>query len=198
MTTWNVTEDKILTREEINSIIADLKRKARRTALAARHLVLFRLSCCCGLRVSEICNLRLSDVNIERKQLKVNKGKGGKDRVVPIHWDQGTLDDLAAWKDRRKDEGAKPKDHFIITRKGTRLDRAAARRSFQSACRCLGKERADSLTIHHGRHSFVSHALDGGKNIVEVQRAAGHSNVATTSIYCHLVNSDQTVGNLFG
>jgi integrase len=62
----------------------------------------------------------------------------------------------------------------------------------------LGAARSQSLTIHHGRHTFVSHALAGGRSLAEVQAAAGHSNVAVTSAYLHIVvNDDEPVGNLF-
>jgi site-specific recombinase XerD len=63
----------------------------------------------------------------------------------------------------------------------------------------LGSERVAELTIHSGRHSFVSHALQGGRSILEVRGAAGHSSLSTTSIYAHLVDTDDgKVGNLFG
>jgi len=65
------------------------------------------------------------------------------------------------------------------------------------SCKVLGRERQAELTIHDGRHSFVSHALHGGRSIVEVRAAAGHSSLATTSIYAHLVDTDDKVGNLF-
>jgi integrase len=54
------------------------------------------------------------------------------------------------------------------------------------------------LTIHHGRHTFISHALAGGRSLAEVQAAAGHANVALTSAYLHiLVDDEEPVGNLF-
>jgi site-specific recombinase XerD len=55
-----------------------------------------------------------------------------------------------------------------------------------------------SLTIHHGRHTFISHALAGGRTLAEVRDAAGHSNVSITSVYLHVaVEDDAAVGNLF-
>ena len=63
----------------------------------------------------------------------------------------------------------------------------------------LGPDRLDSLTIHHGRHTFISHALAGGRTLAEVRDAAGHTNVSITSAYLHLVVDDEeSVGNLFG
>lgn len=62
----------------------------------------------------------------------------------------------------------------------------------------IGRERVAELTIHHGRHSFVSHALHGGRSPVEVQQAAGHASLAVTTIYAHLVDEDEQVGHLLG
>jgi integrase len=53
------------------------------------------------------------------------------------------------------------------------------------------------VTIHDGRHTFASHALAGGRSLVEVRDALGHRSIATTSLYLHLVEEDEAVGNLF-
>ena len=63
----------------------------------------------------------------------------------------------------------------------------------------LGRERLRTLTIHHGRHTFISHALAGGRTLAEVRDAAGHANVSITSTYLHVaVEDDEAVGSLFG
>ena len=62
----------------------------------------------------------------------------------------------------------------------------------------LGGGRQEELTIHHGRHSFVSHALAGGRSLAEVRDAAGHANISTTSIYAHVAVEDEwEPGDLF-
>ncbi len=66
------------------------------------------------------------------------------------------------------------------------MSRHALRLRFQRACAVLGAQRSRQVTIHHGRHTFVSHALAGGRNLAEVRDAAGHSSVAVTSIYLHV------------
>jgi integrase len=67
-----------------------------------------------------------------------------------------------------------------------------------TACKILGRERLRTLTIHHGRHTFISHALAGDRTLAEVRAAAGHSNVAVTSAYLHIIVDDtEPVGNLF-
>ena len=117
---------------------------------------------------------------------------------MPLNWDAGTLADIAEWKAYRASQGATASDLLVCTANGTAIDRLAARKAFKSVCeKPLGKDRG--VTIHDGRHTFVSHALHAGRSVVEVRDAAGHSNIATTSIYAHLVSDDDdVVGNLFG
>ena len=67
---------------------------------------------------------------------------------------------------------------------------------FRTACRVLGAERLASLTIHHGRHTFISHALAGGRTLAEVRDTAGHSNVSITSGYLHAAVEENGVGSL--
>jgi integrase len=122
-----VGASRILTANEIRTILSELKRKARRSSNTAQNLILFRLACCCSLRVSEATSLRLCEVRLgTRPTLKV-KGKGGKVRVVPLHWDAGTLEDLRAWKEHRKAQGATGSDLLIVTRDGGQIDRLNAR-----------------------------------------------------------------------
>ena len=61
----------------------------------------------------------------------------------------------------------------------------------------LGRERLTSFTIHHGRHTFISHALAGGRTLAEVRDAAGHANVIVTSGYLHVAVESEAVGRLF-
>ena len=204
--TWMVDQTKILGRSEIAETLTDQRRKAKRSINTRQNLVVFRLSTCCGLRASEIVGLKLGDVRvgIRRPYIQVRKsiGKGRKARRVPLWWDAGTLAELEAWKAERQRQGAKVSDPFVCSQQrntfGRRLDRFNVRKRFLTACRCLGPERARELTIHHGRHSFVSHSLAGGRSLAEVRDAAGHSNVAITSVYLHVATSDDdTVGNIF-
>ena len=78
------------------------------------------------------------------------------------------------------------------------LTRAFFRRRFLSA-QSLGRDRLRCLTIHQGRHAFISHALPGGISLAEVKAAAGHSSLVTTSAYLHIAVEDEgEVGELFG
>lgn len=210
MTGWTIDQTSILGRSEITRVIAELKRLGKRSRNARMNLAIFRLATCCGLRVSEIVGLRLSDVRMGLDRPYINipkaitKGYRGKyyARKVPLWWDRGTLDDLTAWKNERVAQGAKPGDRFVCSQAagtlGHRMHRDMARRRFIRSCTMLGPERQREVTIHTGRHSFVSHALANGRSLAEVKAAAGHRNIATTSVYTHVaVDDDGTIGDLF-
>jgi integrase/recombinase XerD len=203
--TATVNTTKILTRREIAAVLADLRRKSVRSPNARLNLVLFRLAACCGLRASEIAGLRQSDVRVEgsRPHLRIRAGaaKGGKGRIVPLWWDAGTLADIAAWLVARADQGAGPEAWFLVSlrpgRGAFRFSRHTLRKRFRTACKALGRSRLETLTIHHGRHTFISHALAGGRTLAEVRDAAGHANVSITSAYLHVAVEDEAVGRLF-
>ena len=144
-------------------------------------------------------------MGITRPYIRIPKtiAKGGRPRRVPLWWDAQTLADLTTWKEERIQQGAGPGDLFVCAQSrpafGHKLHRLDARQRFIRAYRALGKERQATLTIHHGRHSFVSHALAGGRTLAEVRDAAGHANISTTSIYTHvaLTEDDDAPGDLF-
>jgi integrase len=197
---------KILTRSELAAVLADLKRKAPRSKNTRQNLVIFRLACCCGLRASEIAQLQIGDVRVKqaRPHLRIRRGaaKGGRARTVPLWWDAGTLADLGAWKADRIAGGGQVDAPLVVSlvpgRESKEFSRHTLRKRFRTACKVLGTERLVSLTIHHGRHTFISHALAGGRTLAEVRDAAGHANVTVTSGYLHAdVDDRDEVKQLF-
>lgn len=216
---YNIDASKILTRAEITTVLIDLNRRAKRSVNSRMNLTIFRLATCCGLRSSEISGLKLQDVGIgiERPYLYLPSTitKGKKSRLVPLCWDTGTLKDISIWKANREQQGANQDDYFVCTLSksafGKRLKKSNIRHRFQIACRALGKDRLfigqdqtktgrkynKHLTVHHGRHSFCSHALAGGRTLTEVRDAAGHSDISTTSIYLHVVTDGDEPGDIF-
>ena len=203
---WNPDRSKILQRGEFKTVLNELNRKSRRSLNTRLNRVIFRLSTCCGLRASEISKINLNDVLTDSTSpwIRIRKevGKGAKARVVPLHWDNATLNDIKNWKAFRVSQKAAPDDPFVCSQHrdslGHRIDRRNLRKRYKVCCRILGTERANSVTIHHGRHTYVSFALHLGKNIVEVKAAAGHSSLGTTTKYAHLVDTDDCrVGDLF-
>jgi integrase len=117
--TWHIDSTSILCRRELAAVLADAKAKAAKSANSWRNLIVFRLACCCGLRVSEIAQLEMGDViaDVERPHLRLRRGatKGGKSRTVPLWWDAGTLADLRAWKAYRVAHGAGDRDPFVCS-----------------------------------------------------------------------------------
>ncbi len=146
-----------------------------------------------------MCGLTIDDVRTEGKRphIRVRKtvGKGGKARKVPLWWDQGTLDDLRAWRMEQIERSAKL---FVCTvgRCVWEPTRSPYRSSHFKRC-CDVLEGREDATVHDGRHSFVSLALAGGRSLAEVRDAAGHGSIATTSIYTHVVPDDGSIGGLF-
>ncbi len=205
---------RILARSEVAEVIAELKRKGRRSVNTRQNHIIFRLATCCGLRVSEIVGLTLSNVKTGGKRPHVYVpqaiAKRHHARRVPLWWDAGTLADLEAWKQERAAHRATGADPFVCSQAqgthhrtgqesfGKALSARNAQARWKAAIKCLGPERVEVLSIHCGRHSFCSHALAGGRSVAEVRDAAGHANVSTTSIYLHsVVDDDEQVGNLF-
>jgi integrase len=197
---------KILTKRELATVLADLRHKARRSKNARLNLVIFRLAACCGLRASEIAHLQMADVRVElprpHLRIRASAAKGGKPRTVPLWWDRGTYEDIVEWRQHRTSQGVGAKDALVCSwqedRSETVYSRHTLRKRFRTACKVLGSERLKTLTIHHGRHTFISHALAGGRTLAEVRDAAGHSNVSITSIYLHVAVGEERLGSLFG
>jgi integrase len=110
----------------------------------------------------------------------------------------GTLEDLKTWKADRLREGCDSRSPMVAPLHSTRrFSRRTLRKRFRTACRVLGAGRLATLTIHNGRHSYISHALAGGRTLAEVRDAVGHANVSITSSYLHVAVDDDAVGNLF-
>jgi integrase len=204
-TSMRVEQTQVLTRSELAAVLR-AGRRPNQSANARRNHVIVRLACCCGLRVSEIAGLRLGDVvvGIARPYLRLRREvtKGCRPRSVPLWCDGERLAVLTEWLRERCEQGGKGSDPFACSvqahRRGQRLQQAAVRRRFLTACRVLGSTRVRTLTIHHGRHTFVSHALAGGRSLAEVRAAAGHANVAMTSAYLHIVvDEEENIGQLF-
>jgi integrase/recombinase XerD len=171
----------------------ELERRSKRSINSQMSQIIFRMSCCCGLRVSEIADLQLRDIVLTdvRPHVVVRSGKGQKRRKVPLWLDRQTLSDIAAWKALRESQGALAEDSFIchqrrVTQGQSLSDRALQYRFKTLLGWCLAPERVEQLSIHSGRHSFASHLLQRGFTLVQVRDWLGHSSISTTSIYAHI------------
>lgn len=183
---------RVLGLDEVRHCVDSLRKK-RRYNLNRLRLILFRLSTCCGLRVSELTQLRLCDIRLDGLRpcielpasiCKADRQGRRQGRTVPLWWDASTLADLTAWCAERAREGASPTDLVLITRRGTPISRCSAARTFSRLCKCLGRH----VSIHDGRHTYITTMLHRGHVLPAVQAAAGHRSLATTSLYTHLMD----------
>jgi len=137
----------------------------------------------CGLRAFEACNLKWNDISFDRLQVHVKKGKGGKDRVVPIS--PKTLQVLAAYRK------SFPSMNYVFKQfgKDSQIDNSFIRKRLKG---CLGLAGLDTtLTTHSLRHSYATHLLENGEDIQTVQQRLGHKSVQTTMIYLHIAKIEK-------
>ena len=176
---------RVLSREEV----AHLLSSPRGTApLALRDRALLELMYACGLRVSEVIGLTLADVSEEEGLLRA-RGKGSKERVVPIgtHALHALHNYLARGRsilvDRSK-TGQHGEQALFVNSRGRPLTRQGLYKIIQGHARCAGLE--DRMSPHTLRHSFATHLLAGGCDLRSLQEMLGHADVATTQLYTQL------------
>lgn len=179
-----------LTAEETQALVAQVNTKSA-TGLRNRAMLAAMLGA--GLRVSEVVALYPADVDWQAGTLRVNDGKGGRDRVIPV--DGETLAILRAWAEKRKTLGVNGRQPFfcrIRTNAGAKVLPAGGgitTRTVQALVTRLGREAGiDKKKAHpHAlRHTYATGLLDRGFTIREVQELLGHSDVSTTMIYTHV------------
>jgi integrase/recombinase XerC len=154
---------------------------AKNTLEGTRALAILELLYGSGLRLSELHGMNLEELDTVGEQVKV-RGKGGKERIVPLT--SSATRALRKYELRRR-ETAAPSDGgpLVVNQRGERL----SRRSIQRAVRAL-LDRAgelDGTSVHSLRHSFATHLLDAGADLMAVKELLGHANLSTTQIYTH-------------
>lgn len=141
----------------------------------------------CGLRVSELVNLKLSDLFEEEKFVRI-LGKGNKERLVPIS--QKALDELHAWYGDRNKMNIKPgeEDYVFLNRRGAHLTRTMILIMIKQYAIMAGITK--TISPHTLRHSFATALLKGGADLRVIQAMLGHEDIGTTEVYTHLEDSD--------
>jgi integrase/recombinase XerD len=145
-----------------------------------RNKAMLELLYATGLRVSELINLKFSDINLEDCFLRVI-GKGSKERLVPFGNKAKFF--IGIYLKKRK-HCLSVDDHIFISRLGKKLSRIEFWRQLKNIAKNAGINK--NITPHTLRHSFASHLLKGGADIRFVQEMLGHASIATTQIYTHL------------
>lgn len=137
----------------------------------------------CGLRVSELVNLKMSNVFFDEKYLRV-EGKGSKQRLVPIS--DTAIRDINNYLPWRRGLEIKPgnSDYLFLNRRGSKLTRQMVFIMIKKFAEEAGVK--TELSPHTLRHSFATHLLEGGANLRAIQQMLGHESILTTEIYTHI------------
>lgn len=164
----------VLSRQEIQAIFSAIGN--------LKHRALFMTIYSAGLRVSEVVHLKVSDLDSQRMTIRVQQGKGQKDRYTLLS--QRTLEVLRAyWKEYR------PQDWLFPGKPETEpLSVSSVQRVFGRVLLQAGIKKPAS--VHTLRHSFATHLLEDGTDLYYIQRLLGHTSPKTTAVYLHLSRKD--------
>lgn len=141
--------------------------------------VIFEILYGCALRVSELCGLRIGDIDLKKETIKV-RGKGGKTRIVPIGGESSkVIEDYLVVR-----QAVAPNEPFLITKSGTA---AYPKYVYRIVNKSLGMVTdIKKKSPHVLRHSAATHMLDNGADLRAVKEILGHENLSTTQIYTHV------------
>ena len=178
------TLPSVLSVEEIEAMInaVDLTKQE-----GQRNKAILETLYSCGLRVSELVNLKLSQINFRTGYIKI-EGKGNKERIVPLG--AKAKDEIRCYlkKDRDKMKKARGfEDILFLNKMGKSLSRVMIFNIIKETALRAGLNKV--VSPHTFRHSFASHLVNGGADIRTVQDMLGHESILTTEIYTHLDNS---------
>ena len=170
-----------LSYEDINKLISaiDLSR-----ADGARNKAILEVLYGCGLRVSELTELKLSNLYLDIEFIKVT-GKGSKERLVPIGG--AAIKALKIWIEQVRvhiDVKKGEEDMVFLNRRGSRLSRVYIFMLIKQLAETIRLKK--TISPHTFRHSFATHLVEGGADLRAVQEMLGHESITTTEIYTHL------------
>lgn len=148
-----------------------------------RNRAMIEMLFSCGLRVSELVTLKLSDLYLDERFIRV-LGKGNKERLVPISL--RAIDELYMWFDKRNAMKIKPgeEDYVFLNRRGAHLTRTMVLIFIKDYARDAGIRK--TISPHTLRHSFATSLLEGGADLRAIQAMLGHESIGTTEIYTHV------------
>lgn len=161
----------VLSRKEIGKVLEVTNN--------SKHKLLLSLAYGAGLRVSEVVNLKVADLNIEELTLHIKQGKGRKDR-------------MSIFSDKLKNDltslmsGKESNEYVFASERGGKLSTRTAQKVFENSLRKTGIKK--KATFHSLRHSFATHLLENGVDVRYVQELLGHRNIRTTQRYTKVTN----------
>lgn len=148
--------------------------------LFSRDVAILELLYAAGVRASELCDLRLKDVNLAGQCVRV-LGKGSKERVVPIG--RAAVEAIERYLPQRLEQGAS-EDRLFLSRSGRALERVALWMIVERHARRCGLLK--EVSPHVLRHCFATHLIGGGADLRVVQELLGHADIQTTQVYTHV------------
>ncbi len=148
-----------------------------------RDWAMFRLMLRCGLRVEEVTNLTLGDIDIKQRRIMVVDGKGGKDRVVYISED--AVDGLLAYLKLRSHRRVKK---VFLVEKGDYKGQPISVRGIQKRMEYYAKKTGLKISCHHLRHTMATQLLNADAQVESIQDLLGHNWITTTERYCKVSN----------
>lgn len=170
---------EVLSVEEVEAIMDSVD---LRSPSGVRDRAILELLYGCGLRVSELCGLRISQVYLNEGFVRV-VGKGDKERLVPLG--EPAADAFRAWLDIRPEPAeAAYQDSAFLNLRGTPLSRVSVFKMIKKQALLAGVDK--EISPHSFRHSFATHLIAGGADLRIVQEMLGHESILTTEIYTHI------------
>jgi integrase/recombinase XerC len=154
---------------------------AENTLIGTRSLAALELLYGSGMRLSELHDLDMGDLDLIGEKARV-KGKGRKERVVPLT--RSAVRAIRRYEPRRTETGAPPRrGPLLVNPSGDRLSRRSIQNAVQGLLEKAGQ--GEGVSVHSLRHSFATHLLDGGADLMAVKELLGHASLSTTRIYTH-------------
>jgi integrase/recombinase XerD len=171
---------EVLTIEEIDTLIGSIDLSSNE---GQRNRTILETLYSCGLRVSELCQLKISDLYLDEGFIKV-EGKGSKQRLVPIS--PRAIQELRLYFIDRNLTTIKPgfEDFVFISKRGKNISRIMVFHIIKELADTIGLQK--NISPHTFRHSFATHLLEGGANLRAIQCMLGHESIGTTEIYTHM------------
>ncbi len=144
--------------------------------ISRRNKAIFDFLYSAGLRVSEVVNLKVEQINFQSRLIRV-MGKGKKERIIPLG--EKALDSLKSYMEERERKGFGDKEYLFLNIRGNKL----STRMVENYIKKYGKK---DITPHSLRHSFATHLLESGADLRSIQKLLGHESLSTTQKYLHL------------
>jgi site-specific recombinase XerD len=166
---------RALREDQVDQFFAMMKTK--------RDWAMFRLMLRCGLRVEEVANLSLGDIDLKQKRIMVVDGKGGKDRVVYISDD--AADGLVEYLKQRSHRRVKK---VFLVEKGDYKEKPISVRGIQKRMEYYAKKTGLKIRCHHLRHTMATQLLNADAQVESIQDLLGHNWITTTERYCNVSN----------